>query len=70
MGIHVYIKFNVGIESVGKLWYWWNTNSQICGRVTGYQFGLTDAVGDFLNNINYYYVYGVTVSLVGLLFNM
>ena len=26
MGIHVYIKFNIGIESIGKLWYRWNTN--------------------------------------------
>ena len=36
--------------------------SQICGRVTGYQFGSPDAVDGNLNNINSYYVEGVSIT--------
>ena len=37
--------------------------SQICGRVVGYQYGLTDAVGYIsINDINSYYVDGVSIT--------
>ena len=36
--------------------------SQICGRVTGYQYGHTDAVSGYDNNINSYYVEGVSIT--------
>uniref|UniRef100_A0A1X7TLV4 Uncharacterized protein n=1 Tax=Amphimedon queenslandica TaxID=400682 RepID=A0A1X7TLV4_AMPQE len=36
--------------------------SQICGRVTGYQYGHTDGVNTYLNNINSYYVDGVSIT--------
>ena len=36
--------------------------SQICGRVTGYQYGSTDAVGDYNNNISSHYVDGVSIT--------
>ena len=36
--------------------------SQICGRVTGYQYGSTDAVSESVNNINSYYVDGVSIT--------
>ena len=44
--------------------------SQVCGRVVGYQYGHTDAVTGYHNDINSYYVEGVSISLVGLLVNM
>ena len=36
--------------------------SQICGRVTGYQYGSTDAVVEYVNNINSRYVDGVSIT--------
>ena len=36
--------------------------SQICGRVTGYQYGTTNAVVGSVNNINSYYVDGVSIT--------
>ena len=36
--------------------------SQICGRVTGYQYGSTDAVVGSNNDINSYYVDGVSIT--------
>ena len=36
--------------------------SQVCGRVVGYQYGHTDAVSDYHNNINSYYVEGVSIT--------
>uniref|UniRef100_A0A1X7SWC6 Fibrinogen C-terminal domain-containing protein n=1 Tax=Amphimedon queenslandica TaxID=400682 RepID=A0A1X7SWC6_AMPQE len=36
--------------------------SQICGRVTGYQYGSPDAAAGFVNNINSYYVEGVSIT--------
>ena len=37
--------------------------SQICGRVVGYQYGLTDTVGLIsINDINSYYVDGVSIT--------
>ena len=36
--------------------------SQVCGRVTGYQYGSTDAVGDYNNNISSHYVDGVSIT--------
>ena len=36
--------------------------SQICGRVTGYQYRDTDAVSESVNNINSYYVDGVSIT--------
>ena len=36
--------------------------SQICGRVTGYQYGTTDAVSESVHNINSYYVDGVSIT--------
>ena len=36
--------------------------SQICGRVTGYQYGSTDAASGSVNNINSYYVDGVSIT--------
>ena len=36
--------------------------SQICGRVTGYQFGSTNAIATSTTNINSYYVDGVSIT--------
>ena len=36
--------------------------SQICGRVTGYQYQSPDAVSESVNNINSYYVDGVSIT--------
>uniref|UniRef100_A0A1X7SG18 Fibrinogen C-terminal domain-containing protein n=1 Tax=Amphimedon queenslandica TaxID=400682 RepID=A0A1X7SG18_AMPQE len=36
--------------------------SQICGRVTGYQYGSTDAVSESVNNINSHYLDGVSIT--------
>ena len=36
--------------------------TQICGRVIGYQYGDTDAVSESVNNINSYYVDGVSIT--------
>uniref|UniRef100_A0A1X7UU89 Fibrinogen C-terminal domain-containing protein n=1 Tax=Amphimedon queenslandica TaxID=400682 RepID=A0A1X7UU89_AMPQE len=36
--------------------------SQICGRVTGYQYGSTDAVSEPVNNVNSYYLDGVSIT--------
>ena len=36
--------------------------SQICGRVVGYQYGSPDAVYSYINNINSYYVDGVSIT--------
>ena len=36
--------------------------SQICGRVTGYQYGSTDSVSESVNNVNSYYVDGVSIT--------
>ena len=36
--------------------------SQICGRVVGYQYKSTDAVEDYHNDINSYYVDGVSIT--------
>ena len=36
--------------------------SQVCGRVVGYQYGHTDAVSDYHNDINSWYVEGVSIT--------
>ena len=36
--------------------------SQICGRVIGYQYGDTDSVRESVNNINSYYLDGVSIT--------
>ena len=36
--------------------------SQICGRVTGYQYGSTDAVSESDNNVNSHYLDGVSIT--------
>ena len=36
--------------------------SQICGRVTGYQYGTPDAIYHYRNDINSYYVDGVSIT--------
>ena len=36
--------------------------SQICGRVTGYQYHSTDAVDDYHNDIDSWYVEGVSIT--------
>ena len=36
--------------------------SQICGRVVGYQYGHTDAVSNYHNDINSWYVEGVSIT--------
>ena len=36
--------------------------SQVCGRVVGYQYGHTDAVSGYHNNINSWYVEGVSIT--------
>ena len=38
------------------------TYSQICGRVVGYQYYSTDAVDDYRNNINSWYVDDVSIT--------
>ena len=36
--------------------------SHVCGRVTGYQYGTPDAVNPHVNNINSYYLDGVSIT--------
>ena len=36
--------------------------SQICGRVTGYQYGSTDSVSESVNNVNSHYLDGVSIT--------
>ena len=36
--------------------------SQVCGRVVGYQYGHTDAVSETVNNLNSYYIDGVSIT--------
>ena len=36
--------------------------SQVCGRVTGYQYGDTDAVSESVNDINSHYLDGVSIT--------
>ena len=36
--------------------------SQICGRVTGYQYGHPDGLNTYINDINSYYVEGVSIT--------
>ena len=36
--------------------------TQICGRVTGYQYGSTDAVSESVNNVNSHYFDGVSIT--------
>ena len=36
--------------------------SQVCGRVVGYQYGSTDAVSETVNNLNSYYLDGVSIT--------
>ena len=36
--------------------------SQVCGRVVGYQYGHTDAVSGYHNDINSWYVEGVSIT--------
>ena len=36
--------------------------SQVCGRVVGYQYGSTDAVSETVNNLNSYYIDGVSIT--------
>ena len=34
----------------------------VCGRVTGYQYGAPDVVNPHVNNINSYYLDGVSIT--------
>ena len=36
--------------------------SQVCGRVTGYQYHSTDGINTHINNLNSYYVDGVSIT--------
>ncbi len=36
--------------------------SEVCGRVVGYQYGTPDALYTFINNIDSYYVDGVSIT--------